>query len=55
MEIDLSINRSSVCVEFFVKDYKKFEKFYWEDDKQRFEDIKDWYSKSPLHRVNYID
>jgi len=47
--------RRSVCVEFILKDYKKFETYYWEDEQQRFEDIKNWYNKSPLHRINYVD
>ena len=47
--------RRSVLVEFMIKDFKKHDKAYWEDDKKRYEDIKEWQSKSPMHRVRYVD
>ena len=54
-ELHLQNVRRSVLVEFYIKDFKKHDKAYWEDDKKRYEDIKDWQSKSPMHRVRYVD
>ena len=47
--------RRSVLVEFLHNDHKVFDKTYYEDDKERYEDIKQWQSESPMKRVRYVD
>ena len=47
--------RRSVLVEFLHNDHKVFDKTYWEDDNERYEDIKQWQSESPMKRVRYVD
>lgn len=47
--------RHSVLVEFMLKNFKKSDKTYWEDDPQRYVDVDKWQSKSPVHTVRYID
>jgi hypothetical protein len=51
----LQVYRRSVLVEFFHNNHKVFDKTYWEDDKERYEDIKQWQSKSPMKRVRYVE
>lgn len=47
--------RRSVLVEFLHNGHKVFDKPYWEDDKKRYEDIKQWQSESPMKSVRYVD
>lgn len=42
-------------VVFLHNDHKVFDKTYWEDDKERYEDIKKWQSESPMKRVRHVD
>lgn len=54
-QLHLQNVRRSVLVEFLHNDYKVFDKTYWEDDNERYEDIKQWQSESPMKRVRYIN
>jgi hypothetical protein len=47
--------RRSVLVEFMIKDFKKYDKTYWEDDEQLYKDVKDWQQNSPMHKIRYVD
>lgn len=45
----------SICVEFYLKDKKQFERYYWDNDEKKYSDIRNWLNKSLAHIVKYVE